>query len=44
MDAAFKFLVNGLNMEFTINLIADRCNIPNGLFVDIQTEKCQMLH
>ena len=44
MDAAFEFLVNGLNMEFTIHLIEDRCSIPNGLFVDILTEKCQLLH
>ena len=44
MDAAFEFLVNGLNMEFAINLVADRRSIPNGLFVDILTEKCQMLH
>ena len=44
MDAAFEFAVNGLNMEFAINLVADSCGIPNGLFVDILTEKCQMLH
>ena len=44
MDAAFKFAVNGLNMEFAIHLVADSCSIPNGLIVDILTEKCQMLH
>ena len=44
MDAAFEFSVNGLNMEFTIHLIADGHGIPNGLFVDILSEKCQMLH
>ena len=44
MDAAFEFAVNGLNMEFTIHLVADGCSIPHGLFVDILTEKCQMLH
>ena len=44
MDAAFEFSVNRLNMEFAINLIADVRGIPNGLFVDILTEKCQMLH
>ena len=44
MDAAFEFSVNRLNMEIAIHLIADRCGIPNGLFVDILTEKCQMLH
>ena len=35
MDAAFEFLVNGLNMEFAIHLIEDRHSIPNGLFIDI---------
>ena len=44
MDPAFKFLVNGLNMEFTIHLAADGCSIPDLLFVDILTEKCQLLH
>ena len=44
MDAAFEFAVNRLNMEFTIHLVADGHSIPNGLFVDILTEKCQMLH
>ena len=44
MDAAFEFAVNGLNMEFTIHLVADGCNIPGGLFVDILTEKCQLIH
>ena len=44
MDAAFEFLVNRLNMEFAINLTADGHCIPNGLFVDILTEKCQLLH
>ena len=31
-------------MEFAINLIADGHSIPGGLFVDILTEKCQILH
>ena len=44
MDAAFEFSINGLNMEFTINLVKDGHNIPDGLFVDILTEKCQLLH
>ena len=43
MDAAFEFSVNGLNMEFTINLVVDGHSIPNGLLV-VVTEKCQMLH
>ena len=44
MEAAFEFSVNGLNMEFASNLIMNRCSIPDGLFVDILTEKCQLLH
>ena len=44
MDAAFEFSVNGLNMEFAINLIADGHDVPSGLFIDILTEKCQLIH
>ena len=31
-------------MEFAINLVADGRGIPGGLFVDIFTEKCQLIH
>ena len=44
MDAAFKFSFNGLNMEFAIHLAAEGHSIPDGLFIDILTEKCQLLH
>ena len=44
MGAAFEFAVKGLNIEFAINLVADDCSIPGGLFVDILTEKCQLIH
>ena len=44
MDAAFEFSVNGLNMEFAIDLAADGHSIPDLLFIDILTEKCQLLH
>ena len=44
MEAAFKFSVNGLNMEFAIDLIMNGHSIPDRLFVDILTEKCQLLH
>ena len=44
MDAAFEFSFNSLNMEFAINLAAEGCCIPDGLFIDILTEKCQLLH
>ena len=43
MDAAFEFSFNGLNMDFAIHLVADGHSIPDGLFVDILTEKCQLL-
>ena len=43
-DAAFEFSFNVLNMEFAINLAADGHSIPDMLFVDIMTEKCQLLH
>ena len=44
MDAIFEFSVNGLNMEFVIHLAADGRSIPDLLFIDILTEKCQLLH
>ena len=44
MDAALEFSVNGLNMEFAINLLADGCDVPDGLFIDMLTEKCQLIH
>ena len=44
MDATFEFSVNGLNMEFATNLARDGHSIPDGLFVDILIEKCQLLH
>ena len=44
MEPAFKFSVNGLNMEFAINLFMNGHSIPDGLFVDILTEKCQLIH
>ena len=40
MEAEFEFSVNGLNMEFAINLIMNGRSIPDGLFVDILTKKC----
>ena len=44
MDAAFEFSFNSLNMEFAINLAADGHSVPDLLFVNIMTEKCQLLH
>ena len=44
MDATFEFAVNGLNMEFAFSLMTDGHSVPGGLFVDILTEKCQLIH
>ena len=44
MDAAFEFSINGLNMEFAIHLVRDGHSFPDLLFVDILTEKYQLLH
>ena len=44
MDATFEFAMNGLNMEFAFGLMTDDHDIPSGLFVDILTEKCQLIH
>ena len=44
MDAAFEFSSNGMNMKFAINLAATGHSVPDLLFVDIMTEKCQLLH
>ena len=44
MDPTLEFLINGLNMEFVIKLAADGCSIPDLLFMDILTEKCQLIH
>ena len=44
MDPTFEFSVNGLNMEYMIHLAVDGHSIPDLLFVDILTEKCQLLH
>ena len=44
MDATFEFSINGPNMELAFNLMLDGHDVPNGLFVDILTEKCQLIH
>ena len=44
MDAAFEFSFNGLNMYFAMHLTADRHLVPEGLFINIMVEKCQLLH
>ena len=44
MEAAFEFAVNGPNMEFALNRIREGYSVPTGLFIDIMTEKCQLIN
>ena len=44
MDATFEFSFMGLNIEFAIHLTADGHSVPEGLFINIIIEKCQLLH
>ena len=44
MHVVFEFAMNGLNMEFAFGLMLDGHDVPNGLFMDILTEKCQLIH
>ena len=44
MDAAFEFAVNGPNMEFALYLLGDGRTMPSSLFIDILTEKCQLIN
>ena len=44
MDSAFEFSTNGLKMNLAIHLRADGQVIPHNLFIDILTEKCQLIH
>ena len=44
MDAAFEFSVNGPNMDFALHLMRDGHAVPARLFIDILTEKCQLIN
>ena len=44
MEAAFEFAVNGPNMEFALYLLRDGRTVPASLFIDILTEKCQLIN
>ena len=44
MDATFEFSFTSINMEFAIHLTADGQSVPEGLFINIIVEKCQLLH
>ena len=43
MDAAFEFDLNGDNIEFATDLIRTGRTVPAALFIDILTEKCQLI-
>ena len=43
MDPANLFAMEGENMVFATELAADRKNLPKGLFLNIMSEKTQML-
>ena len=44
MEAAFEFAINGPNMEFALSRIREGHSVPAGLFIDIMTEKCQLIN
>ena len=44
MDPTLEFVIDGLNMEFAANLASNGHSIPDLLFIDILTEKCQLIH
>ena len=44
MDAAFEFAVNGDNMEFAMGRIRTGHTVPAALFIDILTEKFQLIN
>ena len=44
MDPTLEFVIDGLNMEFAANLASNDHSILDLLFVDILTEKCQLIH
>ena len=44
MDAAFEFAINGEIVEFATYLIRTGHTVPAALFIDILTEKCQLIN
>ena len=44
MDEACKFTVNGPNMESALNLLRDGQSVPATLFINILTEKFQLIN
>ena len=44
MEAAYEFALNRSNMDFALYRIRDGHPIPPGIFIDIMTEKCQLIN
>ena len=44
MEAAYEFALNRPNMDFALYRIREGHPIPPGLFMDIMTEKCQLIN
>ena len=44
MEVAFQFAVNGEIMEFATYLLSSGCTVPTTLFIDILTEKFQLIN
>ena len=43
MDIAYDFALSGELMDFALGLIKQKHKVPAALFVDILTEKCQLI-
>ena len=43
LDPGNQFAMDGLNMAYAAELVADGKPLPKGLFLDIMIEKTQML-
>ena len=43
MDAAYDFATGGELMDFALGLINQKCKVPAALFIDLLTEKCQLI-
>ena len=44
MDAAYKFVLSGENMDFVLDRIRNRHLTPHSLFIEIMVEKCQLIN
>ena len=43
MDVAYDFALSGKLMDFALGLINHQHKVPSALFIDILTEKCQLI-